>query len=74
MTLTMNGDLVFGRITGEGTGGSGNVMGIYPGTGPVDLVADFGDGKQYSTASSTDAIASSARAPTTSGRRFTAST
>ena len=46
MTLTMNGDLVFGRITGEGTGGSGNVMGVYPGTGPVHLVADFGDGKQ----------------------------
>ena len=47
MTLTMNGDLVFGRITGEGTGGSGHVMGVYPGTGPVHLVADFGDGKQY---------------------------
>ena len=47
MTLTMNGDLVFGRITGEGTGGSGHVMGVYPGTGPVHLVADFGDGKRY---------------------------
>ena len=47
MTLTMNGDLVFGRITREGTGGSGYVMGVYPGTGPVHLVADFGDGKQY---------------------------
>jgi hypothetical protein len=47
MTLAMNGDLVFGRMTGEGTGGSGNVMGVYPGTGPVHLVADFGDGKQY---------------------------
>ncbi len=47
MSLEMNGDRVFGRITGEGTGGSGNVMGVYPGTGPVHLVADFGDGKQY---------------------------
>ena len=48
MTLEMNGDRVFGRITGEGTGGFGNVMGVYPGTGPVHLVADYGDGKQYS--------------------------
>jgi len=47
MTLEMNGDRVFGRITGEGTGGFGNVMGVYPGTGPVHLVADYGDGKQY---------------------------
>jgi len=47
MTLEMNGDLVFGRITGEGTGGFGYMMGVYPGTGPVHLVADFGDGKQY---------------------------
>jgi len=23
------------------------MMGVYPGTGPVHLVADFGDGKQY---------------------------
>ena len=47
MTLQMNGDRVFGRITGDGTGGFGNVMGVYPGTGPVHLVADYGDGKQY---------------------------
>ena len=47
MTLAMNGDRVTGRITGDGTGGGGIMSGIYTGSGPVHLVADFGDGKQY---------------------------
>jgi hypothetical protein len=47
MTLAMNGDRVTGRITGDGTGGGGIVSGVYTGSGPVHLEADFGDGKQY---------------------------
>jgi hypothetical protein len=47
MTLTMNGDRVTGRITGDGTGGGGFMSGVYTGSGPVHLEADFGDGKQY---------------------------
>jgi hypothetical protein len=47
MTLAMNGDRVTGRITGEGTGGGGFMSGVYTGSGPVHLEADFGDGKQY---------------------------
>jgi hypothetical protein len=47
MTLVMNGDRVTGKITGEGTGGGGFMSGLYTGSGPVHLEADFGDGKQY---------------------------
>jgi hypothetical protein len=47
MELSMTGDRVSGRITGDGTGGGGFVGGTYPGSGPIHLVADFGDGKQY---------------------------
>lgn len=47
MELSMIGDRVTGRITGDGTGGGGFMTGTYPGSGPVHLEADFGDGKQY---------------------------
>jgi hypothetical protein len=47
MVLAMNGDRVTGRITGDGTGGGGFMSGLYIGSGPVHLEADFGDGKQY---------------------------
>jgi hypothetical protein len=47
MTLSMVGERVTGSMTGDGTGGGGFVTGRYPGSGPVHLEADFGDGKQY---------------------------
>jgi hypothetical protein len=47
MILAMKGDRVTGTITGDGTGGGGFMSGTYTGGGPVHLVADFGDGKQY---------------------------
>ena len=47
MELSMIGERVTGRITGDGTGGGGFMIGTYPGSGPVHLEADFGDGKQY---------------------------
>jgi hypothetical protein len=47
MSLAMMGDRVTGTITGDGTGGGGFMSGVYTGTGPVHLEADFGDGKQY---------------------------
>jgi hypothetical protein len=47
MTLAMAGERVTGRITGDGTGGGGFISGTYVDGGPVQLVADFGDGKQY---------------------------
>lgn len=47
MRLAMMGDRVTGTITGDGTGGGGFMSGVYTGSGPVHLEADFGDGKQY---------------------------
>jgi hypothetical protein len=47
MELSMTGERVTGRITGDGTGGGGFIGGTYAGSGPVHLEADFGDGKQY---------------------------
>ena len=47
MSLAMIGDRVTGTITGDGTGGGGYMSGVYSGSGPVHLEADFGDGKQY---------------------------